>query len=122
MIRILAVGTLVGAALLLSGCGKSESAGLVDSAETAVRQALKDPESVQFRKVKIVQLATPAGDSPIVCGEFNAKTSFGGYAGFEPFAWHPNGQLLAESFFNGDGIEIAREGIASLCSGVLPQV
>lgn len=40
---------------------------------------LKDPASAQFRNVEL-----KAGGT-ILCGEINAKNSFGGYVGFRPF-------------------------------------
>ena len=42
-----------------------------------VKAKLKDPDSAQFRNLQY----TP----PFVCGEVNAKNSFGGYNGFERF-------------------------------------
>lgn len=44
-----------------------------------VREALKDPDSAQFRNIRFVQ-----GGS-VMCGEVNAKNGFGGYAGFTSF-------------------------------------
>lgn len=54
--------------------------------EGIVRESLsnlmKDPGSVQFRNVGAVRDETGA---ITVCGEINAKNSFGGYVGFTPF-------------------------------------
>ena len=46
-------------------------------AENDLREHLRDPVSVTFRNV------APRGSR--VCGEFNAKNGFGGYAGFARF-------------------------------------
>lgn len=46
-------------------------------AEEGVRYYAKDPKSVQFREVVVT-------DS-MVCGKYNAKNSFGAYAGFQRF-------------------------------------
>jgi hypothetical protein len=54
----------------------------VDAAEEGLKQRMKDPESMQTRNV----VAYKQGNGGyIVCGEVNAKNSFGGYNGFEPF-------------------------------------
>lgn len=47
------------------------------AAEEGVRYYAKDPESVQFREVTV----TPK----MVCGQYNAKNSYGAYAGFKRF-------------------------------------
>lgn len=56
------------------------------AAEAAVRRKLKDPESAAFRNVAVI---APEKFDPnalgIVCGEVNAKNSFGGYTGFSNF-------------------------------------
>ncbi|MGH8037303.1 MAG: hypothetical protein ACREPD_06140 [Stenotrophomonas sp.] len=109
-------------AFALAGCASQAKSDLVASAEKAVRHVATDPGSVQFREVRVVQLESAAGKAPIVCGEFNAKNRLGGYTGFEPFAWHPDGKLLARSLFPREGQSIADAGIASLCAGVLPQI
>lgn len=47
-----------------------------------VRSILKDGESAQFRNLRF-----NAGQwGEVLCGEVNAKNSFGGYIGFVPFA------------------------------------
>lgn len=43
-----------------------------------LKDKLKDPDSVEFRNVFV-------STANAVCGEFNAKNSFGGYAGFQRF-------------------------------------
>lgn len=46
-----------------------------------IMKELKDPTSIQIRNLK------PSRTSPerLICGEFNAKNSFGGYVGFKLF-------------------------------------
>ena len=67
----------------------------VSEKRTAVgvlRQQLKDPESLQTRNV----IAVRRGQWDFVCGEYNAKNSFGGYVGFKKFAWRSNGDFGTE--------------------------
>lgn len=79
-------------ALLMSGCGpskeelaKQEEAALIAKYQTKVANSLKDPNSAQFRDVKLI-----AGGKGI-CGEINAKNSYGGYDGFKVFMLGPDG-------------------------------
>lgn len=51
------------------------------SAKKAIAEQLKDPDSAQFKNLRVVQFASGA----LVCGEVNAKNSFGGYSGFQRF-------------------------------------
>jgi len=50
-------------------------------AKDAVAYLMKDPGSAQFRNVRAMDRA----GSVSVCGEVNAKNSYGGYGGFNPF-------------------------------------
>lgn len=49
-----------------------------------VRQGLKDPYSAQFGRIGATQ--DPTTKTAYVCGEVNAKNSFGSYAGMSPFS------------------------------------
>ena len=44
----------------------------------AISDEIRDPSSLQFRKLRDL-------GSYGICGEFNAKNGFGGYAGFTEF-------------------------------------
>lgn len=50
------------------------------SSENVVLQ-LKDPESVRFRNLRFIKHK----ERIVICGEVNAKNSFGGYVGFQVF-------------------------------------
>lgn len=52
----------------------------IAQAELAMKERLKDPESVQWRDVYVSRFAEAA-----VCGQVNARNSFGGYTGFKQF-------------------------------------
>jgi hypothetical protein len=69
-------------AVALVGCGSTE---LKNQAKAAVSANLRDPESVQFRNLTVGK--TKANGAAYVCGEYNAKNGFGGYAGYERFMW-----------------------------------
>lgn len=65
---------LIIAAFAMAGCSEQRQADVV-KAEVAAK--MKDPESAKFTNLK-VYLAT-------LCGEVNAKNSFGAYAGADKF-------------------------------------
>jgi hypothetical protein len=60
--------------------------------EALVKSDLKDPDSARFRNIRRVYMPTPKEVSTAdpttlaYCGEVNARNSFGGYTGFQPFA------------------------------------
>lgn len=60
---------------ILSGCTPLDPA---HDAKEAVKSTLVDPESARWREIRIVR-------PDFVCGEVNAKNSFGGYTGFSRF-------------------------------------
>lgn len=64
-----------------------------------VAAALKDPQSAQFQGVQLVW------SGRALCGEVNAKNSYGGYAGFKAFVADGNGVYWA-----GDGSSRADVG------------
>lgn len=63
--------------------GKGYSS-LVAKAKTAITRDLKDPESAKFRDIGIYKSTTGKGGVS-VCGEINAKNSYGAYGGFRRF-------------------------------------
>ena len=87
-------------ALLLAGCAGVDQVGpevpLPPAAQHAVAQSvanqMKDPNSAEFRNWH----AFESQNGLLVCGEINAKNSFGGYVGFTHFVAHasPDGRLL----------------------------
>ncbi len=78
---------------LLSGCAStmpappqtskiSVSREELSAIETGLRESLKDPGSMVLGSVA----AASSGDGIVyVCGTVNAKNSFGGYVGYQPF-------------------------------------
>jgi len=65
--------------------------------KSAVLAKLKDPDSAQFRNIKvnldvpIPSAAARGATEDAVCGEVNSKNSFGGYGGYSPFIWTSKG-------------------------------
>lgn len=89
------------AALLLAGCAGVDKVGpevpLPPAAQHVVAQSvaeqMKDPNSAEFRNWH----AFESQSGLLVCGEINARNSFGGYVGFTHFVAHasPDGRLLS---------------------------
>lgn len=67
-------------ALLLAApiASSADDPAQFEAAKRAVIARLKDPDSAQFRNLRI-------GKGDIVCGEVNARNSYGGMTGFQPF-------------------------------------
>lgn len=53
----------------------------ISEAMASITKKLKDPGSAQFRNVEMRLFE----GKPIICGEVNAKNSYGGYTGFTRF-------------------------------------
>lgn len=64
---------------------------------------LKDPDSAQFRNLRVVS------GGAALCGEVNAKNSYGGYTGFKSFvadndgvAWQGDGSAPSDTYQYGN--------------------
>lgn len=79
-IAILAVVATLGSAHAAGAVSDNEK--LLERARQAAAHDLKDPGSAQFRSLEI----SPTLPSN-VCGEINAKNSYGAYVGFQPFRY-----------------------------------
>lgn len=78
------IGVLAVAAM----CSTSAAAGEPSAEEiTLIRRGvvdhLKDPESARFGKLVVGPNRKESG--AVVCGQVNARNSFGGYTGMQPF-------------------------------------
>ena len=76
---------LLGCLLILAACSGQQHS----EARQQVAAQLKDPASAQFRNVRSSTLRETD-----VCGEVNAKNSFGGYTGFKRFIVTDSGAFL----------------------------
>lgn len=78
-------------AVSLASCSSKEQSK-ADELKLAVASTMKDPESVQYRNLKMGNVLNGT-----LCGEVNAKNSFGAYAGFEKFSLNNPQSLFLES-------------------------
>lgn len=71
--------------LVVSGCGPTNSEA-VEFGKDSVKAMLKDPDSAKFSEVDFYpELDHKSQLSGYVCGEVNAKNSFGAYSGKQLF-------------------------------------
>ena len=84
--------------ILLAGCQyvPGTDAAAIREAEKAIKAELSDPDSAQFRNERVlaprkdIVVARDGkllAEAVLVCGEVNARTPMGGYAGFTSFAY-----------------------------------
>jgi hypothetical protein len=57
----------------------------IEKSKAIIRQSLKDPGGAIFQNIKIFQVKHIGGIDTLLCGEVNAKNSYGGYVGFKEF-------------------------------------
>ena len=86
-------GALISAMLLsgLSACASKEQTD-ADKLKRIIASEMKDPDSVKFRNLRMGSI----GNSTL-CGEINAKNSFGAFSGFEKFSLNGPGAVFMES-------------------------
>lgn len=91
------------AVLAIAACAASaqvptkpaEVARLVAAGKAAIAENLKDPGSAQFRNLYLSSDKT--GVLPVLCGELNAKNSYGAYIGYRRFYAVMIGEVKAMS-------------------------
>lgn len=95
---------VLGLAVALSGCQflPGTDAHKIRAAEELVSAGLNDPSSAQYRMQHVT------ADGSYVCGEVNGRNKYGGYAGFNLFAF--NNATKEALFFPND---ISEEGASS---------
>ena len=72
----------------------SEESEFWSKAKKSVEKKLKDPESARYRNLLFTKSKMAPFEVVVVCGEVNAKNSFGGYAGFGRFSAMADGAYL----------------------------
>lgn len=85
-------------------------------AENAVRDILKDPNSAEFKNL----IVRTFEGKPAVCGEVNAKNTFGAFVGFKPFMYLPSSQEAYTLPMKKPATNAARymEAHAVVCGGI----
>lgn len=83
MVRVLAV-VLAGVLVLPAVAQDKGYSALVAKAKKSISRDLKDPDAAKFRDIGIYKSTTGKGGVS-VCGEINAKNSYGAYVGFRKF-------------------------------------
>ena len=84
---------------------------IIDTALSQVRNSLKDPDSALFKNVRLVDYF----DGKVICGDVNAKNSYGGYVGYTPFVAGVN---AADIWFDTEYVvlsEASNAGLISAC-------
>lgn len=85
---------------------------VTEAALEQVRNLLKDPDSAQFKDVRLVDYR----DGKVVCGRVNAKNSYGGYVGYKQFVAGVNdAELWVSEPKYGDIERAANAGLNSAC-------
>lgn len=68
--------------VLLSSSYSFANEALIENAKNMIKSQLKDPYSAQFENIYI---GKTENNLPVVCGEVNAKNSYGAYVGRKKF-------------------------------------
>jgi hypothetical protein len=87
--------------IYLVGCNDAAS-----PAKEAVKYQLRNPDSAEFRDVRIYE------DGNLVCGEVNADNAYGGKTGFKGFVYQDGSVSLEDSEY-GMGAYVAGLGKCS---------
>ncbi len=94
-------------------------------AKAAQAAQFKDPGSAQFRGTYVIRWDDKGREIYTLCGEVNAKNSFGAYVGFAPFYVDrlPSGQLSPSSALESAASSgLTARFAADLCAGKLRPV
>jgi hypothetical protein len=91
----------------------------IELAKAAISRPLKDPESLKIRN--IAGYRTQLGDQ-IICGEYDAKNSFGGYTGYSTFYVRLRDRVVKSVHQDGDMqyIFLAAQACSKAAAGSIP--
>jgi hypothetical protein len=81
VVTLLVASTLAAARDDTAIVAKADDEAVIAAAKVVVASGLKDPDSAQFRNIFVRQGKTKRA----ICGEVNAKNSYGGYIGYRTF-------------------------------------
>jgi hypothetical protein len=85
----------------------------IATAKAAVSRKMKDPSSTQFRELTLYD----HNGIMIVCGEVNAKNSYGAYDGYFPFVSVDGAVFTADSTDDPHVLSAFEGAHAMFCSG-----
>ena len=73
----------------LTEADRARAEAMLARSAARLQLGLKEPESARFRNVRIRSWINPRGGilEVGICGEMNAKNSYGGYGGWEQFGY-----------------------------------
>ncbi|WP_272962245.1 hypothetical protein [Alcanivorax jadensis] len=74
----------------------------------AAKNGLKDPDSAKFRNLYEVAGMKDDSGNHAVCGEVNAKNSYGGYVGYRRFMQLAGGKVVVESTRDSFNLKVIR--------------
>ncbi|HBP0911849.1 TPA: hypothetical protein L5599_003521 [Pseudomonas aeruginosa] len=127
------IAILIIFAAMLSGCAEQSSPAKpkatptprftfqptdqqIESAKAVITSMLKDPESARFSGITGVQVeGTPSASA--ICGNVNAKNSYGGYVGSVPFmVFGDKGQIWESS----SRFSVMNQLLTEVCTPTVP--
>ncbi len=65
----------------------------IAAAQDSAKRSLKDPDSAKFQNIRIAEY----DGGKVVCGEINAKNSYGGYVGYKRFVAGASGATILDT-------------------------
>jgi len=83
----------------------------INAGKDAVKRTLKDPSSAEFTNLRIGAFE----GGKLVCGNVNAKNSYGGYVGVKPFAASPSAAVIYTDYDYAFITEFANVSIIQGC-------
>jgi hypothetical protein len=84
------------AALFCLACLSAQALTIRAHLEDAVKERMKDADSAKFRSERMYWSDDQAHPVMSLCGEVNAKNSYGGYTGFRGFISTGDGRIFFE--------------------------
>lgn len=85
LILAAALAVLASSALASASDWREPSSAEIERMSAAAELGLKDAGSAKYKELKAS--ASLDGESVVICGLFNAKNSYGGYAGYQSFIY-----------------------------------
>ena len=84
----------------------------ITAAQDSIKATLKDPDSAKFQNIRIADY----DGGKVVCGEINAKNSYGGYVGYKRFVAGISGSTIFDTSSEYQDInDASNAGINAAC-------